>query len=331
MRTRFGTTRAGREVAAVTLADGDLSLRILTLGAILNDVRLAGVSYGLTLGSDELAAYDGGPMGWFGAIVGPVANRIAGAQAALDGAVLRFEPNEGDTALHGGQAQMSAEVWDIVAESGSAVTLALTLPDGKGGFPGTRHITARYEVSAPATLTLTLEAVTDRPTFMAPANHSYWRLDDAPTAEGHRLAVAADRYLRVDDRLIPTGLAEVAGTPFDLRSGVTMGRDHPQRFDHNFCLSGEARDMKPAAILRGRSGVTLRMETTAPGLQVFDGAPIESGAFRGHRGVPEVGFCGIALEAQHWPDAPHHPEFPSIVLRPGETWRQVTRWHFSRD
>lgn len=327
----FGTTKAGHPVDVITLHAGDLTAKILTFGAILNDVRLKGVPYGLTLGSNDLAAYDGGPMGYFGALVGPVANRIAGASATLDGQVFTFDANEGATTLHGGAEGIQTEIWQIADHTDRSVTLTLALPDGKGGFPGTRLITAQFEIDAPATLRLRLSATTDAPTFMNIANHSYWSLDGRATTEGHWLKLNADRYTPVDARMIPTGVCDVAGTGFDLSEGRVLRPSDTQRYDHNFCLSDRASELKQAAVLKGETGVTLVMETTEPGLQVFDAAPIGSGNFPGHRGVPEVGFCGLALEAQRWPDAPNQPGFPSVVLRPGETYAQETLWRFSKD
>jgi Galactose mutarotase and related enzymes len=330
MKALFGYLKDGRRVDAITLTAGDLSVTVLSYGAILNDVRLRGVPYGLTLGGTEIAAYENGPMDYFGAIVGPVANRISGARAELDGRELGFEANEGETLLHGGARGMHTELWKIAALSETSVTLTLSLPDGRGGFPGNRLITARYTVEAPATLRLELTATTDAPTLLNLANHSYWNLDGTPTTDGHWLQVFADRYTPVDDQLIPTGVLDVSGTGFDLSAGHVLRPSDTQRYDHNFCLSDGPGKMKPAAILRGTSGVTLRMETTEPGLQVFDAAPIGSGEMNGHRGVPEVGFCGIALEAQRWPDAPNRSDFPSVRLDPDETYRQETRWQFSR-
>lgn len=326
----FGRLKSGRPVQRLTLQAGDLTVRLLTLGAILNDVRLAGVPYGLTLGSNNLAAYDGGPMGWFGALVGPVANRLKEARAMLDGQDLRFAPNEGTTLLHGGADGISSEIWEIAEQSADHVVFRLTLADGKGGFPGQREITARFTVTPPATLTMVLKATTDAPTLMNLANHSYWTLDGTPTITGHHLSVPAAHYIPVDAAMIPTGVAPVEGTAFDLRRGITLSPEYPQRLDHTFCLSDTDGAMKHAATLRGKSGVTLSMHSTAPGLQVFDAAPIDSGTFPGHRGTPEIGFCGVALEAQHWPDAPNQPGFPPITLRPGETYRQETRWEFER-
>lgn len=330
MKRLFGFRQDGQRIAAITLEAGDIAATILTHGAILNEVRLRGVPYSVTVGSPDLAAYDHAPMAQFGALVGPVANRISGAEATLDGVPLSFAANEGANLLHGGEDGLHRAVWQIAAFSQTSLTLTCALPDGKDGFPGNRFITARYSVEAPAQLRLEITASTDRPTLMNLANHSYWNLDGTETTDGHWLRIAADRYLPITDAYLPTRPQPVSGTHFDFREGREISPSDAQRLDHCFCLSDRTVARRPVATLKGRSGLMMTMETTAPGLQVFDGAPMGSGAFDGHRGVPEVGFCGVALEAQHWPDAPNRPEFPSVRLGPDETYRQDTLWRFSR-
>lgn len=331
MRRGFGTTADGRTVEAVTLSDGTLTVTVLTLGAILNDLRLAGVPYGLTLGTPDLAPYEGG-MGYYGAIVGPVANRIAGARAGIAGTEYRFPPNEGRNLLHGGAAGTHARLWDIAGVTETALTLRLTLPDGHGGFPGNRRITARYALAEPGTLELTIEADTDAPTLFNLAQHGYWNLDGTRDYAGHRLRIAADRYLPVDAEMIPLQKpAPVAGTPFDFRAGRVLTPGEGARIDHNFCLSEARVPPRPVLELTGASGVTLAMETTEPGLQVFDGGNDVAAAYTGHGGQNLGPWAGLALEAQCWPDAPNHPGFPPILHTPGAPYRQVTRLRFARD
>ena len=326
----FGTLPDGREVEVLTLANSALTVRLLTLGSILQDVRLAGVAHSLTLGSGDLAAYTG-PMHYFGAIVGPVANRIAGGTATLDGTRLEFERNEdGRTTLHGGYSGTHAQVWRVRDAGARHADLALSLPDGLGGFPGNREIVARFRLADPAVLELCLEVTTDAPTFMHLAHHGYWNLDGTPTLEGHRLRVPADSWLPVDDARIPTGeVRPVDGTDRDFRDGpeFRIGRG----YDHNLCLAAQRRGLAPAVELTGRSGTAMRIDTTEPGLQLYDGARIDTAPHLGHGGTPYAAHAGIALEPQVWPDAPNRPLFPSAVLRPGETYRQETRFTFSAE
>ena len=310
---RFGKTAAGQVVEAIDLAAGDLSVTILTYGAILQDVRLAGVTHALTLGSLWLSDYET-TMPYHGAIVGPVANRIAGARAQIGGQVFRLEANEGANTLHSGVTGTHRKLWRIEALEESRLKLALDLPDGEGGFPGSRKVRAVFEAEAPAVLRLTLTAMTDAPTWVNLANHSYWCLDGPGGWEGQRLSVDAERYLPVGTDMLPTGnVARVDGTVYDFRTQREVVPAAPP-LDTCFCLAAGRRELTPVAVLEGRGGVRLDMATTEPGLQVFDGRP---------------GYRGIALEAQGWPDAPNRPGFPSVVLGPGEVYKQVTEWRFS--
>ena len=329
MKQAFGTTRNGKTIEAITIAKGDLTATLLTLGAIVQDVRLQGTPHSLTLGSDTLQAYEA-DLTYFGALVGPLANRLSNATAPLDGRELQLTANEGTTSLHGGPNGIHQEVWAVSEQASDSVTLTLNLPDGKGGYPGNRVITARYTITADAQLTLEISATTDAATLINIANHSYWNLDGTATIKNHALTVPAHSYIPVDAQHIPTGIAPVEGTGFDLRDGGTLGLPEGQRLDHNLCLNGAEGDLKLACTLTGQSGLSMSIETTEIGLQVFDAAPISSGVFNGHTGAPYGPFCGVALEAQRWPDAPNQTGFPSCELRADETYQQTTRWTFFR-
>jgi aldose 1-epimerase len=244
-RRGFGTLPDGRGVEAVTLTDGTLSATILNWGAVLNDLRLAGVPHGLTLGSPVLSSYLDG-MGYYGAIVGPVANRIGGATARIDGRPVSFPANENGSLLHGGEAGCHAQLWKIAAADATSVTLRLGLADGLGGFPGNRLVTARYSLPEPGTLALVIEAETDAPTLFNFAQHGYWNLDGTETYAGHRLQIHAESWLPVDDRTLPTGeIAPVAGSAFDFRAARMLTPGAGPRIDHNFCLARSARRAPP--------------------------------------------------------------------------------------
>lgn len=321
----FGHARDGRIVRAVTIASAELSATILTWGAALNDLRLAGIDRSLTLGGPRIEGY-AGPMGYFGTLVGPVANRIGGARASIAGIDHVFVPNEGTTLLHSGRAGIHARHWAIAEADGRAVRLRLVLEDGADGFPGRRTLDARYSVEG-AALVLRLAAETDAPTLMNIAQHGYWNLDGGPTIAGHQLRIAADHCLPVTDRLLPTGEVRPVAGAFDLRGGRRL--DLSEGFDHNFCLARAPRALTEVAELAGPSGLTLHLATTEPGLQVYDGARLDSAPFAGHAGAPYGPFAGLALEPQRWPDAPNQPDFPPITLAPGEIYRQETRWRFA--
>lgn len=309
----------GRDVHALDLAAGGLSVTLLTRGSILRSVRLAGVAHDLTIGTDDLALYDG-PMIYHGALVAPVGNRLAFARAPIDGRLVQLDGGKPHL-LHSGDAGSHRKLWEVLGVAPDRATLAVTLPDGEGGFPGTRRVTATWEARAPATLCLTVTATTDKPTLMNPVNHSYWNLDGTPTWEGHTLQVAADRYVPVDAALIPTGVAEVAGTPYDFRERRAPRPGEPS-LDHCLVTARAVGPLRDVLTLTGRSGVSMTLATTLPGVQVYDGSQAPSMPGRQL-------YEAFAIEAEMWPDAPNHAGFPPIALRPGETYEQVTEWRFA--
>jgi aldose 1-epimerase len=320
--SEFGTTAAGRAVQVATLSSGALTVRILTLGAILQDVRLSGVDRSLTLGSESVADYEG-PMRFHGSLIAPVANRLREGRAPVAGAEHRFQSSPGHPdALHSGPAGTHLKVWNLDDAGPDHVTLSLDLPDGEGGFPGNRRVRVTYSLPAPDKLRMEVAAETDRPTLFNAANHSYWNLDGSANWQGHRLKIAADDYLPADAAVLPTGeVAAVAGTAFDFREGRIAGPGNPP-LDTCFCLSRGRVALRQVLELTGVSGVRMELSTTEPGVQIYDG----SGAARpGHAGGE-----GVAIEAQGWPDAPNHRDFPTIALNPSETYRQITEWRFAR-
>jgi aldose 1-epimerase len=317
----FGTTTSGRAVQRLALGAGDLSVALLTWGAVVQSVRLRGVAHDLTLGSDRLSDYQG-QMRHHGSLIGPVVNRITGATAQIAGQTHRFDANQsGRITLHSGAEGTHLKVWTLAGHDDTSATLTLTLPDGMGGFPGMRHLTARFSLHAPATLRLDIMATTDAATLMNMANHSYWNLDGTPDWSGHRLLVNANRYLPGTPDFTPTGeIAPVSGA-MDFRTARRIAPHHPA-LDNNFCLAGARRALTHALTLTGQSGVTLDLHTTEPGVQVYDGRD----GIRPGRAPYE----GLAIEAQFWPDTPNHPAFPDIMLHPGQKWHQTTEWRFGR-
>jgi aldose 1-epimerase len=329
--TDFGTSATGETVHRIALSNGTLSAAILTRGIALQDVRLDGVDHSLTVGFPTLAPYET-TMSSAGTLVGPIGNRIGGASAMIDGHRFDFHANfNGKHTLHGGGAATHKRLWTLTDHTDTHVELTLNMPDAEHGFPGNRTLTARYDITD-ATLRLTLTATTDAPTLMNLANHSYWRLDDHPTFDGHTLRVAADHYLptTVDD-VLPTGqIADVTNTRFDYRTARRLTPATDGLIDNNFCLSQTRQPLRPVAWLTGTSGLTMEMATTEPGLQVFDGHILSRSDAPGNDGTPYQPHAALALEAQFWPDATNNPDFPSIILRPEDRWQQVTTWSFAR-
>lgn len=280
-----------------------LQVEIAPLGARLNAVTFDGID-GLLDGAtsrDEAL----GTKTFHGPICGPVANRIENGSATLDGKEFRFEQNEGGvTTLHSGSAGVHAKDWTVAAHDQTFIALSLNLDDGDGGFPGNRQLTAKFEV-IDNTLTVGFEAKTDAPTWMNLALHPYWTLARSGR-DGQKIKVASDRYLPLSEAKIPTGeIAEVAGTYFDLRTLAVPST----KIDTNYCRA----PVFGAAVIVETDDLRMDIETDAPGVQVFTQKA-----------------QGIAIEPQHWPDAMHHPHFPSIRLDPGQTYSQNSTYRFTR-
>lgn len=332
----FDTLPDGQAVRRITISGGGLTASVLTYGAIIQDLRLDGHAPPLVLGYERLADYLAN-VNYFGAVAGRHANRIREGRFILDGETYRIDPDRPEAhGLHGGSGSYARRNWQVADAGSDFVTLALHDPDGTMGFPGTLDATCTYRLSDGGRLCVVFEATTDRPTLCNLAQHSYFNLDDGGegTVLDHRLRIAADSYLTVDDELIPTGeVATVAGTPFDFRTDRPIRREGPDgqvRYDHNFCLSRQRVALRPVARLSAaRSGVVMDVATTEPGLQFYAGhytAPASPGLAGRRYGA----FSAICLEAQTWPDSPNHPGFAQAVLRPGETYRQETEFRLSR-
>lgn len=318
----FGTTSQGAEVKRVTIALGGLQAAILTKGATLQSVRLEGVAHDLTLGSDLLADYEGA-LRHHGSLVAPVVNRFTDGKATIGGQAFVFEKNQdGVHTVHSGAASTQHKIWQILAASESAVTLGVDLADGEGNFPGNRRVEVRFSVHPGHVLRMEISATTDALTLFNAANHSYWNMDGSETWDGHSLQVAASSYLPITQTFAPTGeIAEVAGGSMDFRRGRKITQADTV-LDHNFCLSGGRQALRDVLWLTGSKGLTMTLATTEAGVQIYDGR----NAQRPGRGLYE----GLAIEAQNWPDAPNHAGFPSIELKPGETYAQVTEWRFTK-
>ena len=244
------------------------------------------------------------PGGYVGATIGRFANRIRDARFTLDGVEHRVGVVDRGHALHGGPRGFDTRGWTLVDHDRRHAEMELVSPDGDQGYPGTVTARARFEVDG-VELRTTYTAVTDAPTVVSMTSHSYYALDE--TAGGQRLTVHARHVLPVDGRGIPTGeLRPVAGTAYDVTAPVRAG---DLDLDHCYVLDGEG--LRTVAVLE-TDLMRLELDTDQPGLQVFTGGGE----------IP-----GVALEPQLYPDSPNRPEWPSAVLRPGETyrWRQVVR------
>lgn len=330
----FGTLDDGTPVDRWTLESGPLRVRVLTYGGIVQTIETPdrdGVRGQVALGFADLASYVADEGSRFGALVGRYANRIAGAAFPLGGRRHLLPANDGPHCLHGGPGGFARRVWDARRIAGG-VELRRTSPDGEEGFPGTLVVRVRYTVAPGGILRLDHLARTDAPTVVNLTNHTYLNLggDGSGSAAGHRLRIAATHRTPVDSSGIPEPGAPVAvaGTRFDFRTERVVG----EGFDDNFVLDGgvTATPRPVAALYDPGSGRRMDLATTEPGLQLYTAGHLD-GSLTGTSGAPYGPAAGIALETQHFPDAPNRPDFPSTVLRPGEEYRSTTVYTFTRD
>ncbi len=325
--TPFGTLPDGRIVDQITLQGGGLTAQLLTYGATLRDLRLAGHDPALVLGFEDFAPYRDIP-GYFGVTVGRCANRIAGGAFTLDGTRYQLDQNDGSNHLHGGAGGISTQLWQIASLSDTSATLTLTSPSGDMGYPGALHVSLTLSLLDGGVLDLVMTGQADAPTLCNLAHHSYFTLggDDILS---HSLQIEAAHYLPVNTALIPTGeIARTSGTTFDFRTPRLLQEAlRSVALDHNFCLSGERTALRRVAQL-STDEMTMELATTEPGLQIYDAARLSVPA-PGLNG-PLGPYAGIAMEPQLWPDAIHHPDWAQPVLRPGDTYRQHSQFTFTR-
>lgn len=314
----------------IDISSSALKVRILSKGATLAGVRFADDPRNLVLGFAEPDDHARVPA-FAGHLAGPVANRIRAGRVEIDGVVHHMPLNEANrTTLHSGPDGLHAQDWAIKKHHIDNVTLTCTLPDGCNGLPGNRTFTATYGITD-STLRLTITATSDQSTPINIASHPYWNLDGGRDVSGHTLQVAAKDYLPTDAHNLPKGnLRALAGTPHDFQHQSPVPLD--PALDLNFCLSDSMRaEPVHVAQLSGQNGTTLRIATTCPGLQVYSGAHLPDLPVAMADCPAIAPYSGIALEPQHWPDAPHHTHFPNILIAPGEKYRQVTDYILTKN
>lgn len=347
-RAPFGTTRDGQAVEVFTLTNSEgFELRAMTFGGVILSLRVPdrhGVMADVILGHDTLDGYlDRSPC--FGAILGRYANRIAHGRFTIDGVEHQLTTNDGPHHLHGGRSGLDRVVWSAEPFRGNhrvGITLTYRSPDGDQGYPGSLVARVSYTLTDRNELVLDYTATTDRATPVNLTQHCCWNLagSNERTVLDHELTINAAHYTPVDDSLIPTGAIEpVLGTPFDFRTALPVRLritdDHEQLrnargYDHNFVLSPA-----PDGALRHAvrlcdpvSGRVMDMHTTEPGIHFYSGNHLD-GTVRGKQGKVYTHRSGLHLEAQHFPDSPNHPSFPSTILRPGAEYHAQTVFAFS--
>lgn len=313
--------------------DGALRARILTYGCIVHTLEVPdrdGHRRNVVLGRPDIAGYREWSR-YFGAVVGRYGNRIARGRFHLDGTEHRLVRNDGTASLHGGVRGFDKRVWEVIEATASRIGLRYVSPDGEEGYPGTLTATVTYTVEA-NTLRIDYRATTDAPTVVNLTNHSYFNLagEDAGTVAGHTVRLDADRYLPVDDALVPTGeITQVAGTPFDLTAPRPIA-DGVDLFDHCFVVNHPGDLTRPVArVCEPGSGRVMQVLTTEPGVQFYAGGKLDSSGLPGTGGRPYRPGSGLCLETQHFPDSPNRPQFPSAALGPGQTYASRTIYRFS--
>ncbi|GBG36611.1 aldose epimerase family protein [Mycobacterium montefiorense] len=341
----------GTPVTRYTLTNGHgMRVRILTYGGIIQSIEVpdrSGHVDNVVLGFATLADYlnnTGSAKTYFGAIVGRYGNRIAKGAFSLNGNEYHLPINNNGNSLHGGTTGFDAKVWQASQRNASdsvSLKLQYVSPAGEMGYPGTLTTTVTYTLNQKSELRINYHATTDAPTVINLTNHSYFNLAGEDTVDiyGQRVTIHADNYTPTDPTQIPTGqIARVQGTPFDFTSPTAIGAhitaNDPQLlsahgYDHNWVINrGDNTGLVEAAKVEDpQTGRTLTVSTTEPGVQFYTSNFLD-GAFTGTSGHIYRQGAGFAMETQHYPDSPNHPNFPTTTLNPGQTYDSTTVFAF---
>jgi aldose 1-epimerase len=340
----------GEQVTLYTLTNANgMEVKLTNYGGIITSVEVPdrdGAMEDVTLGFDNLDDYlEGHP--YFGNITGRYANRIARGTFRIDDKNYYLPLNNGPNSLHGGEKGFDKVVWqaDEVSSAGErGIKLSRVSPDMEEGYPGNLTVDVTYTLTDNNEIRIDYHATTDNPTVLNLTNHAYWNLagEGSGTAEHHMLTLKASNYTPVDENLIPTGeIAPVAGTPMDFTTPHAIGeriRDDFEQlvigrgYDHNYVLDRSGSDdtslIVAAIVSEPESGRTLTISTTEPGIQFYSGNFLDATEIGGAGKMYRQGD-GFALETQHFPDSPNHPDFPSTLLEPDQEFNSTTIYSFS--
>ncbi|MDQ6760582.1 MAG: galactose mutarotase [Acidobacteriota bacterium] len=344
-KSAFGTASDGKAVDLYVLSNAHgVEVAITNYGGTVVSVKTpdrAGHAGDIVLGFDDLKGYLQTEP-YLGALVGRYANRIAKGRFHLNGNEYKLAVNNGPNALHGGLKGFDKQVWTAAPSTQGDPALELTYisKDGEEGYPGTLTAKVVYTLTAVGDLRIDYTATTDKDTVVNLTNHSYFNLAGPGSGDilKHELTLHASRFTPVDAGLIPTGeLRPVQGTAFDFLKphaiGARIGASDEQirlggGYDHNWVLDSASGSLaKAAEVYEPSTGRTLEVWTTQPGIQFYTGNFLD-GTLKGKQGKVIQRRTGLCLETQHFPDSPNQPKFPSVVLKPGQTYHQTTVWKF---
>ena len=325
-----------------TTNSNGITAKWITRGATLTELHVPdskGQLADVVLGFDDLAGYESGDNQHFGCTTGRYANRIKAGKFTLDGVEYQLATNVGPNHLHGGpQRGLDKVTWD--AESlDNGVRFTYSSPDGEENFPGKLGVEVTYTLDDDNALRIEYQATTDQPTILNLTNHSYFNLagHGAASVLDHEVWIDSDSLTEVDDEAIPTGrFSDVTATPFDFRKRQRIGdrigeltETAAGGYDHNYVVNNFTGELKKIAeVVDPQSGRVMEVATNQPGVQLYTGNGLRGQV--GKNGKTYVPQSAVCFETQHFPDSPNQPNFPSTVLRPGETYRQVCIYTFKR-
>lgn len=342
----FKATIDGKQTGLFVLKNkNNFQVAITNYGGRIVSILVPDKSGNLTdvaLGYENVAGYQQTGEPYFGALIGRYGNRIGKARFALEGKTYKVPANDNGQSLHGGPKGFHAQVWDAKQVNDFTLELSRISVDGEEGYPGNLTVKVTYALTDDNAIKIDYNATTDKTTVLNLTNHAYFNLNGQGNGDinDHILTINASRFTPVDAGLIPTGvLQDVAGTPFDFTKPTAIGErvdaDNEQLklgkgYDHNFVLTNSSTDLKQAAKITGpKTGITLEVLTTEPGVQFYGGNFLDGKLKDGKGGVVYAHRSGFCLETQHFPDSPNQPSFPSTTLKPGQTYKTTTLYKFS--
>ncbi|MFC3974151.1 aldose epimerase family protein [Maribacter confluentis] len=341
----FNSVINGREAKLFWIKSEEIAVAFTNYGARIVGLWVPdknGKMTDVVVGFDTAEGFKNSTEPYFGATIGRVGNRIANGKFSLEGKTYTVPVNNGKNSLHGGTKGFQDVIWEVAQPNDQTLVFTYVSPDMEEGFPGTLTTRVTYAVTTDQEIVMEYEATTDKTTVVNLTNHAFFNLngEDGGTILNHKVQIYADEYTPVDAGLIPTGkLESVEGTPFDFTASHTIGErigmkniqlENGGGYDHNFVLNGTQKNgLNHVAIIIGnKSGIVMDVVSEEPGVQFYSGNFME-GKNTFKSGAKDEYRTAFALETQHFPDAPNQPNFPSIVLKHGETYHTISKYKFS--